>query len=168
MNAPHPEPRFGLLQEADLATVLVLNNDAAPATSELTIDELTLLWSMSSYALAARDADGEVLGFCLNFDPGASYDSLNYRWFADRYDSFTYLDRIVVRPDARNLGIGAALYAELERRIDGRVPWLFCEVNVKPMNDASLRFHHRIGFVEVGQQDTDGGKKRVSLLAKRL
>ena len=39
---------------------------------------------------------------------------------------------------------------------------------MKPRNDGSLRFHHRIGFTEVGQQDTDGGKKRVSLLAKDL
>jgi predicted GNAT superfamily acetyltransferase len=27
-----------------------------------------------------------------------------------------------------------------------------------------LKFHHSIGFREVGQQDTDGGKKTVSLL----
>ena len=41
---------------------------------------------------------------------------------------------------------------------------LFCEVNVRPRNDVSLDFHASLGFREVGQQDTDGGK-RVSLLA---
>jgi predicted GNAT superfamily acetyltransferase len=45
---------------------------------------------------------------------------------------------------------------------------LFCEVNVRPRNDASLAFHEAIGFREVGQQDTDGGAKRVSLLALDL
>ena len=45
---------------------------------------------------------------------------------------------------------------------------LCCEVNVRPRNDASLRFHHSIGFREVGQQDTDGGNKTVSLLALPL
>lgn len=165
MNGVRIEP----LREVDLPAVLVLNNDAVPATSELTLDGLTRLWSMASYALGVRrEGTADVIGFCLNFDPGADYESLNYRWFADRYESFTYLDRIVVHPDYRNGGIGAAIYEDLEQRIGGRVPWLFCEVNVKPMNDASLRFHHRIGFVEVGQQDTDGGNKRVSLLAKRL
>ena len=153
----------------DLDDVLVLNNDAVPATSELDMASLERLCSMASYALVVRvDGHDGVIGFCLNFDPGADYQSLNYRWFAERYESFTYLDRIVVHPDYRNLGIGAELYAELERRIAGRVPWLFCEVNVKPMNADSLRFHHRIGFVEVGQQDTEGGKKTVSLLAKAL
>ena len=58
--------------------------------------------------------------------------------------------------------------AELERRIAGSTPWLLCEVNVRPLNAGSLRFHHRIGFTEVGQQDTDGGRKTVSLLAKPL
>jgi hypothetical protein len=153
----------------DLAEVLVLNNEAVPATSELDLESLAPLRSMASYALGARvDGHDELVGFCLNLDPGAEYQSLNYQWFSERYGSFTYLDRIVVHPDYRNLGIGATLYAELERRIAGRVPWLFCEVNVKPMNAASLRFHQRIGFVEVGQQDTEGGKKTVSLLAKTL
>jgi predicted GNAT superfamily acetyltransferase len=41
---------------------------------------------------------------------------------------------------------------------------LCCEVNVRPRNDVSLEFHHTVGFREVGQQDTDGGKKTVSLL----
>ena len=161
--------RIDELGPDDLDDVLVLNNAAVPATSELDPASLERLRSMASYALGVRvDGHDGVIGFCLNLDPGAEYDSLNYRWFSERYASFTYLDRIVVHPDFRNLGIGAELYAELERRIAGRVPWLFCEVNVKPMNADSLRFHHRIGFVEVGQQDTEGGKKTVSLLAKPL
>jgi predicted GNAT superfamily acetyltransferase len=48
------------------------------------------------------------------------------------------------------------------------VPVLFCEVNVRPRNETSLAFHEAIGFREVGQQDTDGGTKRVSLLALDL
>lgn len=157
------------LDEADLEAVLVLNNAAVPATSPLDLPGLTGLWSMASYALAVHiDGHEGVAGFCLNLDPGADYNSLNYRWFSERYESFTYLDRIVVHPDLRNRGIGARIYADLEQRIAGRVPWLFCEVNVKPMNAASLRFHHRIGFAEVGRQDTEGGTKTVSLLAKHL
>ena len=48
------------------------------------------------------------------------------------------------------------------------MPVLLCEVNVKPRNEGSLRFHHRLGFREVGQQDTEGGAKRVSMLAKPI
>ena len=161
--------RIEPLQESDLPAVLKLNNDAVPATSWLDPAGLSALFEMASYALGVRvPGRDDVVGFCLNLDPGAEYQSLNYRWFSERYESFTYLDRIVVHPEFRDRGIGAAIYAELERRIGGSVPWLFCEVNVKPMNAASLRFHERIGFVEVGRQDTEGGKKTVSLLAKRL
>lgn len=151
-----------------LGEVLTLNSLAVPATSHLEPPELDRLVAMSQYSLVALDDDDAVAGFCITFLPGADYQSLNYRWFSERYPWFSYLDRIVVRDDLRGSGIGAALYAELERRINGSIPVLCCEVNVKPLNDGSLRFHHRIGFVEVGQQDTDGGKKRVSLLAKRL
>lgn len=45
---------------------------------------------------------------------------------------------------------------------------LFCEVNLRPRNDPSREFHEAIGFREVGQQDTDGGDKRVSLMALEL
>ena len=45
---------------------------------------------------------------------------------------------------------------------------LCCEVNVRPRNDTSLEFHRSIGFREVGQHDTDGGTKTVSLLELTL
>ena len=41
-------------------------------------------------------------------------------------------------------------------------------MNVRPRNDGSLRFHQRYGFTAVGEQDTEGGAKRVTLLEKRL
>ena len=152
----------------DLPAALVLNNAAAPAVNELDRAELGRLHAMAAHALAATGPAGELTGFCLTFSPGADYDSLNYTWFSTRYTSFTYLDRIVVSPSRRSQGLGVGLYAELERRIARRTPWLFCEVNVRPLNAGSLRFHERIGFAEVGRQDTEGGRKTVSLLAKPL
>ena len=37
------------------------------------------------------------------------------------------------------------------------VDHLALEVNADPPNEGSLRFHARLGFVEVGQQDTPYG-----------
>ena len=45
--------------------------------------------------------------------------------------------------------------------------WFTLEVNVKPLNEGSLRFHAREGFVEVSQLETRPGKI-VSLMVKRL
>jgi len=153
------------LRPGDLAACLALNNGAVPAVS--TTDEAAMqsLVDMSLLSLVAEH-DGLVTGFCINFGPGANYRSVNYRWFSDRYDDFAYLDRVVVSPDARNLGIGAALYTAVEEGIAG-TSWMLCEVNLRPRNDGSLRFHQRLGFVEVGQQETDYGVL-VSMLAKDL
>jgi predicted GNAT superfamily acetyltransferase len=97
--------------------------------------------------------------------PGASYGSMNYAWFSARYEDFVYLDRVAVAATHRGAGLGSALYAEVERRT--RAPHFTLEVNLRPRNDGSLRFHARHGFVEVGQLETDYGA-RVSLMAKAL
>ena len=136
-----------------------------PAVSEVDISKLGALVAESKLSLVAEH-HGVVVGFCINFAPGGDYHSVNYRWFCARYDEFVYLDRIAVAETARNLGIGTALYAAVEQHVVG-TPWLLCEVNLRPRNDGSLRFHERIGFTEVGQQETDYGIL-VSMLAKDL
>jgi hypothetical protein len=50
---------------------------------------------------------------------------------------------------------------------DRCAPLLTCEVNLNPPNLGSIRFHNRIGFREVGQQDSKPGLT-VSMLAKKL
>jgi predicted GNAT superfamily acetyltransferase len=127
---------------------------------------------MTTVARAA-EVDGTVAGFCLVLPPGVDYASLNYGWFSRHaaelgYGTFAYLDRIAVAPAARRHGVGRALYARLVDELTGSSPVLFCEVNVRPRNETSLAFHAAVGFREVGQQDTDGGRKRVSLLALDL
>ena len=153
------------LRPDDLLACVELNNGAIPAVSEASADKMQALVDRSLVSLVAEH-EGDVVGFCVNFGPGADYHSVNYRWFCDRYERFAYLDRIVVSPSTRNLGIGAALYAAVEEHIAG-TPLLLCEVNLRPRNDGSLRFHERLGFVEVGQQETDYGIL-VSMLAKDL
>ena len=43
-----------------------------------------------------------------------------------------------------------------------------CEVNLKPPNESSMRFHERYGFTQIGSQATEGGQKEVALMAKTL
>lgn len=156
----------------DLETVLVLNNDSVPEVSRLSEPELGRLVALTRMSLVAQ-LDGTFAGFCMVMPPGVDYASVNYRWFSEHaaglgYGSFAYLDRIAVASTARRLGVGRALYAHLVNELTGSEPVLFCEVNVRPRNDDSLAFHDTIGFREVGRQDTDGGTKRVSLLALDL
>lgn len=151
------------IHPADLPSALALNNANLPALNELEAAEIARLVSISNVSLAA-EIDGALAGFCIVMGPGAPYASLNYQWFSRAYEHFAYLDRIAVDPTLRRAGIGRAFYAELVGRLRHDFPVLLCEVNIRPPNDASLAFHHAVGFREVGQQDTDGGQKTVSLL----
>ena len=152
---------------ADLPAALALNNSSIPALNELDAPEIERLLGMAALALTA-EVDDVFAGFCITFPPGVDYASLNYGWFSRNYDDFIYLDRIAVDPAFRRYGIGRAFYDRIVERFTGVYPQLLCEVNVRPRNEASLLFHHSIDFREVGQQDTDGGNKTVSLLALPL
>ena len=157
-----------LLTPDDLEDVLTLNEAAVPAVGSLDARRLAHLYEQATVALAAcaEPTDGApVVGFCLVLGPGADYGSVNYRWFTERYDDFAYLDRVAIDPAHQGLGLGRELYDEVERQVEA--PWFTLEVNLRPRNDGSLKFHERLGFHEVGQQETDYGML-VSLQAKRL
>jgi predicted GNAT superfamily acetyltransferase len=152
------------LETGDLAAVHAINEASGPGVYAASPEKLAAITRESCIALVA-EIDGAVAGFCQVLPPGASYPSVNYRWFSACYDDFIYLDRVAVAPKHRGGGIGGRLYAEVERRTSAA--WFTLEVNVRPPNEGSMRFHARRGFMEVGQQDTDSGT-RVSLLVKRL
>jgi len=165
MTANELEPRLFL--ESDIDAALELNNLNAPAVGEIDRTQLEFLIEHSLYSFAIG-AD-TLHAFCITFAPGAPYTSVNYQWFSQNYSEFVYLDRIVVSEKMRNNSLGAELYAAVEQRMikDRCAPILTCEVNLNPPNIGSIRFHNRIGFREVGQQDSKPGLT-VSLLAKNL
>ncbi len=154
---------------SDLAEILVHNNAAVPAVNHLSMEDLERFVLQAHSFLVIDGTDDSIAGFMIGLGPGVDYDSLNYAWFSARYDSFIYVDRIVVSESGRGLGIGTQLYAEFAARgeADGS-PVMLAEVNIRPRNDGSLAFHDARGFVSVGEQDTDGGQKRVTLLEKTL
>jgi len=165
-----PEGRpSGSIRDAeadDLQTILELNEAATPNVSHLTLDALHALAAEAAYFRVVEERE-RVIAFLLGFGPDARYASENFQWFRRRYDAFVYIDRIVVDGDTRGGGIGARLYADIDTFTRERAPLLACEVNVRPRNDGSLRFHERHGFTEVGRQETEGGTKEVALLVKR-
>ncbi|MCB1760696.1 MAG: GNAT family N-acetyltransferase [Gammaproteobacteria bacterium] len=154
-------------QPEDFELLLALNEGALPHVNRIDAAELAELFGQS-FSCNLAIVDGEVAGFMLALLQDASYQSPNYRWFTARYPEFVYVDRIVIAPKFSRLGLGAHLYRQLERSAVGQAPLLACEVNLRPANPASLAFHKSIGFAEVGQQETDGGAKLVSLMVKAL
>lgn len=151
------------LQPDDLARALAINEANVPEVGAVDAARLAFIVEQSPIALAA-EVDGRMAGFCLVLDADSRYDSLNYRWFTDRFEHFMYLDRVALDAPYRRRGLGTLLYDEVDRRMraSSDATHLALEVNADPPNEPSLAFHRRLGFVEVGQQDTSYGI-RVSL-----
>lgn len=151
--------------EADLPHLVAINDLAHPAVPITPPEELAELIAMSRLTVVADD--GAPAGFVVALAPGQPYASENYRWFSARSRDFLYVDRIVLAPRLQGQGVGPRLYAAVEAAAqeDGAAE-VTCEVNVEPPNPGSLAFHARIGFVEVGRQQTKGGTTEVALLAR--
>lgn len=149
---------------ADFAAILRLNAESVHFLSPLTPERLQALHDEAAYHRVAVDADGAVQAFVLAFREGCRYDSINYRWFAARYERFLYIDRVVVSASQQGRGIGPLLYADLFAFArQGDAGCVTCEIDSDPPNPVSQRFHARWGFREVGTQAVAGGAKRVSL-----
>ena len=163
------QPTVRKIEIADLAQVLEINNANTPGVSELTMSELETDIENCLHALAIDNKHGEVCAFCITFDPGAPDAGANHQWFAERFESFVYLDRIAIDSNHQNRGLGALLYQAVEQRMlkSAEHSLLCCEVNLEPPNPGSLRFHKRIGFTEVGRHSPQQDYV-VSLLQKSI
>ena len=152
------------------------DHDAILALNEESVHFLSPMDQARLLALDAEAAwhhvverEGEVSGFVLAFREGANYDSINYRWFTERYAPFLYIDRVVVSGAAQGMGLGNLLYGGVFAYAkQHQLPWVTCEYDIDPPNPASERFHAGFGFAEVGRQAVANGKKWVSLQAAKI
>ena len=157
-------PTLRPITPSDVDDVLALNERNVVKLAPLSAERLAEIQGWAD-RVDVLEVDGGFAGFVITFGPGTAYDSENCRWFAERYDDFYYLDRIVLHEDFRRQGLGGFVYDEVEEtaRKHGR---LALEVNLVPRNDASLAFHASRGFVEVGRLGDDD--HLVSLQVKEL
>ena len=152
---------------ADLVAVLALNESEVPQLGTVDIEQMRWFASNATYFRVAKTG-GQLAAFLVGLRPGTDYGSLNYRWFCDRYEEFAYVDRVAVAAFARRHGLASRLYDDFAAAMPGSVNVMTCEVNIRPPNDESMRFHTRLGFGEVGTQVTDNGSKEVALMLKDL
>ncbi len=144
-----------------------LNNAAVPNVNCLNAEDLFRLVGHADFARVAVKGD-DIVGLIVVFAPGAAYESVNYQWFDKQYQSFLYIDRIVVSDAMRGRGIGETLYSALFSYAEAHADRVACEVNERPPNPGSMRFHERLGFSTVGRQETEGGAKSVALMIKEI
>lgn len=145
-----------------------LNQSYTPHVNAVSFDLFKWFSEESAYFTYAR-CNNAIAGFLIAFTRQARYTSPNFLYFCQHYDSFVYIDRIVIDAEFQRSGIGTALYKDLEQyAIDRKISRMACEYNLQPPNEISKQFHTSHGFAEVGQQATEEGKKVVSLQIKEI
>ena len=152
------EPVIRDIAPSDLAAILTINQKNVPEVGPVDAERLAFIVDETAIARVAL-VDDVVAGFVLVLAPASAYDSENYRWFMERHPDAMYLDRVAIDAPFRGRGLGSLLYTDVDRAIESRFDEacsLTLEVNVDPPNTASLRFHERLGFTEVGRQVSKG------------
>ena len=152
------------LQISDSSSIWEINEQGLPGTGKVSEQEILDLLNYSSFSIGLFDSNS-LLGFVICLPPKTAYGSLNYLWFNERYDDFLYVDRIAVSTANRNQKIGSKLYqAVIDTASKLGVP-IAAEVNLRPPNPDSVRFHQCHGFTEIGQ--FEHGQKAVIMMLRQ-
>jgi uncharacterized protein len=151
---------------ADLDLLLALNEAEIPRVPSFDRSGLARTVARAVAPLTLGDPADRLDGFVLGMRAGCGHGGDNFAWFEARYDDFAYIERVVVAPHARRRGLAARFYDAAAAATPG-APRQVAEVNFEPRNDASLAFHHRLGFREVGRRATDHGTV-VAMLVRAL
>ncbi|WP_245306473.1 GNAT family N-acetyltransferase [Acidipropionibacterium timonense] len=136
------------MRAEDIPAMTALYNSAAVRTTssyalvEATVDQRTAWWTdlvAQGRPVLVAEIDGEPVGYACHHQfrdlPGYDPTAETSIWLCD---------------EVRGQGVGTALMAELTAR--ARAAAIHCFVAVIDAdNEASLRFHARLGFREVGR-----------------
>lgn len=152
---------------ADVEAVHALNQANLPEVGSCSLERMRWFVERAPY-FRVREEDGALVGYLIALTPDISYDSGNFLWFRERSEDFVYVDRVAVAEGRRGRGHGRELYRDVTRyaRRAG-ADRITCEVNVRPRNEASLRFHEALGFRGLEERETDYGC-RVLMMERKL
>ena len=137
----------------DILPIYSINQANTPEVGSLeSTEKLRELLSMSSLVLVAK-TNNEIIGFVVCLEAGAAYTSLNYKYISKKAKKFVYIDRIAIKNQHRRSGVGKSLYEIIFNYSEEFELPIYCEVNTKPKNQASLDFHKKIGFFKIGSKN---------------
>ena len=145
----------GDFDESYIDEIYSINQDNVPEVGSLdSLDQQRKLLSISSYHSILLK-DGELIGFAICFRESRPYWSENYKYFENKLDQFLYVDRIAIQSEYRRQGHAKRMYEDIFNFArEDNLP-VTAEVNTKPANEGSIRFHEYMGFKEVGVRSFD-------------
>lgn len=154
------------IEPAHHKAILHMNREFVHWLSPWTQEALGYVLARADYARQIHDGAGVLIGYRHDVDYP---DHKNLDWLRAHFEQFFYIDRIIIARGHHGKGLGRALYLDFEHvaRRQG-LPRLVCEVNIKPDNPASHRFHQALGFHPIGEQDYPRYDVAVRYYEKRL
>jgi predicted GNAT superfamily acetyltransferase len=155
------------VQARDYPSLLAINHAGHPGVYPLTHNDLAVLLTDCPYFCVA-ELDGRILGYIIGYTPYDQCDGDEFAWFQAHLSDFLYIDQIAVADSARRSHVGTYLYDHAEDYArHHQLTSVVCEVNLEPPNPASLNFHIKRGFAEIGVlRGADG--RTVSLRQKHV
>ncbi len=155
-------------EKRHFSDVLNLNENLVQFLSPMDMKLCEQLFENAKYFWVIEQ-NGVVQACLIALDKGKEYESVNYKWFSDRYDNFIYIDRVIVSEDCQGKGYGKFIYKRIfEKAKNDGYKFIAAEINIKPINTPSLSFHQMCGFKQVGAQLINDGEKEVSMQIKKL
>ena len=151
------------IEAADYPFVLGLNQENLDFLTPMARDKLAW-FSQNAAIFDIAFVDDKPAAFIIALREGLQdYDWKAYTWFAHEYERFLYIDSIVVDKSFRSMGVARYLYQRaFDYANESNAERLAAAITLEPCNEASLRFHERQGFTEVGRQIIRGGSVRIS------
>jgi len=142
---------IGPVLKSHRAKILRMNEEFVYWLSPMDDDKLDYILERASYQRQINDGTGVLLGYAHN----ANYpDHKNLMWLNKHLSDFFYIERIIISKDAQGQGLGQKLYDDVERFARSKgFKHLACEVNTKPDNPGSHKFHLAQGFRAIGEAD---------------
>ncbi len=147
----------------DFLAIAALNESEVMHTSPMSIERLVELDALANYHRVVL-VNNQVAGFLLAMRNDSAYSNDNFEWFCSRYNSFMYVDRIVIGKAFHGLKLGSLLYQDIfQYAKTNNIAAITCEYNIVPPNEPSRIFHDKFSFQEVGTQWLNNHSKQVSL-----
>ena len=143
----------GSLSRNLLESLYSLNQENTPEVGSIrSAKSFSSLLDKSSINLLIEHTK-QPIGFVICFRENLEYESLNYKFFDDTKKNFLYIDRVVIKSHYRRMGLGTKIYKYLDEVAAKEFLPICCEVNSIPLNQISLNFHAKNGFIEIGERD---------------
>ena len=135
-----------------LENLYKLNQENTPEVGSIeSYESFVSLLDISSINLLI-EYKKQPVGFVICFRENLEYESLNYKFFNETKQKFLYIDRVVIQSDYRRMGFGTRVYKYIDGIAAKESLPICCEVNSIPLNQISLNFHSKNGFIKVGER----------------